>query len=731
MEEIEKKCIGVVAAEVNNIEQREIMKGIIAKAQEVGRKTIVFSNLYNAYDFDESLALENYVYKLIRSPQLCGIILIAESFINETIRKIIHDLLEQRQDIPVVIIGIFVPSLAFPNVRFINASDFEDMCDITTHLIEAHDLREIDILTGMRNNEAAEQRVQGYRRALEQHGIPFDERRVHYGNFWFDSGEELAKQIISGEVPKPEAIVCSNDYMAYGLLDTFLRSGDIRVPDDLVVTGFEFIHERIFHAPLLSTYQRARAELGSEAVNIIDHVARNLEPPPFKPPKGKWIAGNSCRCQSDNETLYTELETLRTKQVYDKWNVLGTLEQQLTLSSNLDEFIDALAKHHYWVRWVQNMYLCLCENWYDTSNETPSRQLICRTIMPWNKHLPPVRFEETDFISCYRMLNSPETAVHYYLPLFFEKHYFGYFILEYHAPDTYDDIFRNWMKSISVALTFLCMKNDIRYLLQCQNLSEQQDMLTGLLNQHGFEKALTAHLKTAQNVTSAFIVKVNQNSVTNPEAQEVYTARIQKIADVLRTICPEQFIIARIDPQIFVCAGMPYESDARDDLMREKMIAVLLHQTDLLEAQAMETLLVSTAAIPAGITTEEAVGIIREAADDAEAVHQICRNHPHSETLFAVRNQLYDSLDLTADSVCRKYSFSSGYFRQIYKDCFGVSFHQDAINARISRAVSLLTTTVLSIASIAEQCRYEDYNYFLRQFQKVMGITPGQFRRDK
>jgi AraC-like DNA-binding protein len=105
------------------------------------------------------------------------------------------------------------------------------------------------------------------------------------------------------------------------------------------------------------------------------------------------------------------------------------------------------------------------------------------------------------------------------------------------------------------------------------------------------------------------------------------------------------------------------------------------------------------------------------------------KSSPHSGVLFAVRNRLYDTLALTAENICKEYSFSAGYFRQIYKDCFGISFHQDAICARISRAVHLLSTTVMSIAAIAEECGYEDYNYFLRQFQKVTGVTPGQFRR--
>lgn len=66
----------------------------------------------------------------------------------------------------------------------------------------------------------------------------------------------------------------------------------------------------------------------------------------------------------------------------------------------------------------------------------------------------------------------------------------GYVILRYDYPDTYDHIFRNWLKSVSNALEFLRMKNDIRYLLQCQNISEHYDSSTGLYNLTGFENAV-------------------------------------------------------------------------------------------------------------------------------------------------------------------------------------------------------------------------------------------------
>ena len=108
-----RQIIGVIAAEANNIEQRQIIKGVIGEAQARNLTTVVLSNVYNPYDYDYALRLENDIYKLIFSPQLSGLILVEESFINETIRQILRNLLSKRQDLPVVSIGIYIEELDF------------------------------------------------------------------------------------------------------------------------------------------------------------------------------------------------------------------------------------------------------------------------------------------------------------------------------------------------------------------------------------------------------------------------------------------------------------------------------------------------------------------------------------------------------------------------------------------------------------------------------------------
>ncbi|MBR5362202.1 MAG: substrate-binding domain-containing protein [Oscillospiraceae bacterium] len=723
----DKRFIGIIAAEVNSIEQRQIMKGVIAEGQELKQRIVVFSNIYNSYEYDQSLDLENNIYELMFSQELCGLIMIAESFTNEMLRDKVRGMLEKRQDIPVVIIGIYIPELAFPNVRFINANDSQDMESITTHLIEKHGFRKIDMLTGFEGNEAAIQRVTGYRKSLEMHGITFEASRVFWGDFWTPSGVALANRYISGELEMPDAIICANDYMAYGLLDTFLENG-VRIPDDVSVIGYEFIQERIFHSPVLTTYQRGRKELGCSAVRILHALANGEEPPAFYPPKGTLICGETCPCGIMHEQMHAELQRLREKRQFERWNVLGTMEQQLTLCSTLDELVRVMSERHYWVRSASNMYLCLCDNWYDTGAETPSDLMNCRSVMPWHMHEPPIVCPRYDFNALYQ--NAPDHAVHYYLPIFFERHFFGYYVLEYHQADTYDDIFRNWMKSITIGLTFLCMKNDIRYLLQCQNLSEQHDSLTGLYNLRGMESVLGARLEGSSTPVYAIAVRIGalRNDVS-PEAQVAQSALIQKTAEALRLLNFENVLIARSSVQTFICAGLACESEEQCALLEDKLTAVLLHHTGVCESVGMESVLVESIALSPSHSASENINMLHAKLESAMAHLADQKIQPHADTLFSVRNHIYNMEISSADSICRKYSFSTGYFRQIYKEMFGISFHQDVIRARILCAIYLLTTTVQSIASISEQCGYEDCNYFLRQFQKITGLTPGQYRR--
>ena len=121
---IKKKrmIFGVVAAEANSIEQRQVIKGIARFNQCVGIDTIIFSNNYNPNIKEKELFCENRIYDLILSDELDGLIIISESFVNEDLRKVIADLLS-RKTIPIVVVGTYLAELDMPQCTFINTSD--------------------------------------------------------------------------------------------------------------------------------------------------------------------------------------------------------------------------------------------------------------------------------------------------------------------------------------------------------------------------------------------------------------------------------------------------------------------------------------------------------------------------------------------------------------------------------------------------------------------------------
>ncbi len=117
----------------------------------------------------------------------------------------------------------------------------------------------------------------------------------------------------------------------------------------------------------------------------------------------------------------------------------------------------------------------------------------------------------------------------------------------------------------------------------------------------------------------------------------------------------------------------------------------------------------------------------------SEQVHeqaQITVSSRH-EMMLIIRNKIYTApfLEWSIDWAAHETCMSRSSFQHHYKEQFGVTFIQDLIDSRLSRARMLLHTTNMSIQDIAAQCGYRSYEHFARQFRAQCGMSPGDFRR--
>lgn len=152
--------------------------------------------------------------------------------------------------------------------------DVQAADDMTTHLInEGH--RRIGFIVGHPNHMASDQRLFGYRRALDRAGLPFEPSLVRQGHFDFASGAEAANALLDLPEP-PSAIFASNDDMAAGVLAMAHRRG-IVVPDALSVAGFDDTDLAKLVWPPLTTIRQPTRELAYTAASLLFGMDEGVE----------------------------------------------------------------------------------------------------------------------------------------------------------------------------------------------------------------------------------------------------------------------------------------------------------------------------------------------------------------------------------------------------------------------------------------------------------------------
>lgn len=144
--------------------------------------------------------------------------------------------------------------------------DVQAADDMTTHLINLGH-RVIGFVIGHPNHMASEQRLFGYRRALDRAGIAFEPEIVRAGEFDFASGAAAGQALLT-LARRPTAIFASNDDMASGVLAVAHRL-NIVVPDDLSVSGFDDTALASIVWPPLTTIRQPTRDLAYAAACLL------------------------------------------------------------------------------------------------------------------------------------------------------------------------------------------------------------------------------------------------------------------------------------------------------------------------------------------------------------------------------------------------------------------------------------------------------------------------------
>ncbi|HEY8345445.1 MAG TPA: LacI family DNA-binding transcriptional regulator [Bacillota bacterium] len=242
--------IGVVMADISEPFFSQLIKGMNLVADETGY-TLIY---YNSY---ESLVERSAVEHMIKAQRVAGLIIVGSSIKEDKY------LSSRTWEVPLVLVE---RRLTAPRLNCIWVDSIAGAYKATRYLIDQGH-RRIAHICGTLDFQVALDRLEGYKRALADAGLPYEEELVASGHFVWQDGYTATKEILK-QTPRCTAVFAGNDTMAYGALQAIAESG-LKVPRDIAVVGFDDLEFSLLTNPPLTTVRQPRMEMGKKAVSIL------------------------------------------------------------------------------------------------------------------------------------------------------------------------------------------------------------------------------------------------------------------------------------------------------------------------------------------------------------------------------------------------------------------------------------------------------------------------------
>lgn len=142
--------------------------------------------------------------------------------------------------------------------------------------------RKIGILNGSLMSVDGVERQQGFKAALQELGLDYDERFAGNANWTETEAREEVRRILQ-LADRPTAIFCANDLMAMGGIRAAQALG-FRVPEDVSFVGFDDIDAARWFQPAVSTLRPPLRDIGGKAIDLLVRRIENPDSPPEQIP---------------------------------------------------------------------------------------------------------------------------------------------------------------------------------------------------------------------------------------------------------------------------------------------------------------------------------------------------------------------------------------------------------------------------------------------------------------
>ena len=568
-----RKTIGVFLCKAYSLFDNAVYAALEQQAKRLDYDIIAFTTVGYFASQNDYDAQELGMFAFAPIEELDGIIVAPDTYEIEGFRDKLREEIMSRARCPVVAIRHRTSEISC-----VYTDEDRAFRPLIRHLLEDHGLKRVAFLAGYEGHPDSEKRLQVYREEMAAHGLPVDEEKdICHGNMWINCGPAAFGHFFGEGKEHPEAIACANDYMAVGMIRTLMEKG-YKVPQDVIVTGFDNVPSVAMAEPTLTTIEQDFAGMAAAAMEKLDRQIRHGETlrPEQIPLGGKLVLGESCGCGDRGADYYLKVATEKNGQL-DRMSTREVGMTYLTIELNACE--DLQEMHRVLIDklddtpQLRDFYLCLfTEN--DSSDaepvfakDTTDHACLVHAVRDHRDHgMPMITFNRKILLP--EMAERDEPQMFYLMLLHQRENAYGYAMVRYEDGNLPSNFFQHWYVILSGALSNMHKRNELLVLYEERRLSSITDVMTRLLNRRGLEEQLTpVWSRMCNRREQAAFVSFDLDGlkkINDTYGHQAGDFAIRLVAEAIRRAAPKDALAARMGGDEFL-AVLPRAGQAAAD----------------------------------------------------------------------------------------------------------------------------------------------------------------------
>ncbi len=488
---------------------------------------------------------EYAIFDLVDLDQFDGLLIQSNQIVLKPVRDAIAKRVAQ-SGIPAVSIDC-----PLPGCTLLGVDNRKAQHDIAWHVLHDHGARRVVYLTGIMDNGSpeAQERLDGFQDACREVGLDPADVEIVQCTWRTSDGLRLADRWCAEGIPLPDAFVCANDEMALGLIEGLRKHGR-KVPDDVMVTGFDNITSAELSKPRLSTVSRDYYSMNYRAMECLLDKIKGIEKREVIPFEYGVIHSETCGCYEEpRPDLFRDRYFQQTRLLKGFFNQQERMAEEMFDASDLMELMDIVERNQA-IFGCDSIYLCINDYYYDNydkklwrnDSERFGKNMILaacgsRDARPDEDHIY-ARFP-TRYLLPGRIMEDQRFLMFY--PLHYNTYSIGYLVMNGISQAAKLNLHESIFSFLEIAIENVRKKGLLRQLNDVLDNLYVHDALTGLYNRFGYERfaqqTYESFLEEEGGAQILFVDMDDMKGINDRYGHEIGDAAIRATAQMIKKAC--------------------------------------------------------------------------------------------------------------------------------------------------------------------------------------------------